>query len=43
MTEQQWNDVARDLNAIGFGESVRDVLEKCGVNLVDLEGEPDKY
>ena len=42
MTEQQWKDVTRDLNAMGFGESVRDVLVKCGVNPVDLEGEPDR-
>ena len=43
MTGQQWKDVTRDLNAMGFGESVRDVLVKCGVNLVDLEGEPERF
>ena len=42
MTEQQWKDVARDLNTLGYGEIVRDVLVKCGVNLADLEGEPDR-
>ena len=43
MTEQQWKDVARDLNTLDFGEIVRDVLVKCGVNLVDLEGEPERF
>ena len=43
MTEQQWKDVTRDLNTLGYGESVRDVLGKCGVNLADLEGEPERF
>ena len=42
MTEQQWNDVMRDLNTLGYGEIVRDVLVKCGVDLADLESDPDR-
>ena len=41
MTEQQWKDVTRDLNAMGYGEIVREVLVKCGVNLAYLE-EPER-
>ena len=40
MTEQQWKDVTRDLQTVDFGEVVRDVLVKCGVNLADLETPP---
>ena len=42
MTEQQWKDVNTSLKTIGFGEIVRDVLVKCGVNLASLEPEPDR-
>ena len=41
MTEQQWKDVTRDLETMGYGEIVRDVLVKCGVNLAELE-EPER-
>ena len=40
MTEQQWKDVRRDLLTLDYGDIVRDVLVKCGVNLVDLEAPP---
>ena len=43
MTEQQWKDVTRDLNTVDFGDIVRDVLVKCGVNLADLQGEPERF
>ena len=42
MTEQQWKDVTKSLNTVDFGEIVREVLVKCGVDLVDLESEPDR-
>ena len=41
MTEKQWNDVNESLKAVDFGEIVREVLVKCGVNLSDLESQPD--
>ena len=41
MTEKQWNSVNESLNTLDFGEIVRDVLVKCGVNLADLET-PDR-
>ena len=41
MTEQQWNDVTKSLKTVDYGEIVRDVLVKCGVNLADLETPPD--
>ena len=41
MTEKQWDNVTKSLNTVGYGEIVRDVLVKCGVNLAHLEPAPD--